>query len=283
MENRDYNLEHVRRLLAFPLRVSSVAVRPRNAITLRRTCIEYLFISFIFKYENKTVISDGRKLHARARTPYLEIARPGNYMDMLVPAVRDELFFRFDANSAAAEKLFNLQDCVFEMTPRFQELREAVYHALDAPHCPGMADRIDFLALEMAREAMLNRRDDEREKGGTGEADERIFKVANWIDLHYDEPLDLDGLIRRSGLERRTFYREWNKFYAESPKRTMMRLRFEKAREMLRSLRKPIGEIAGECGFPDAMYFCRAFKLRYGITPGDYHRAVRDGNAKTEI
>lgn len=269
MQNCDYDLCSVRRYLEFPLKVAQAAIRPRNAFVLNKTHITAFFISFIFGYENKTYISDGNRVHANPTTPYLEIARPGDMIDMIVPAVRDELFFRYDTNSRTAE-LFGLESCEFVMTPRFRAVQEEIYAAIDSLRRPGMADRIDLLALELAREAMLNRRDDERGKRGVDEPDERIFKVSSYLEIHYDQPLNLDELIRESGLERRTFYREWNKFYTESPKSRLLRLRFDKACEMLRSSRRRIYEIAEECGFSDAMYFSRMFRGRFEVSPGEY-------------
>jgi AraC-like DNA-binding protein len=38
----------------------------------------------------------------------------------------------------------------------------------------------------------------------------------------------------------------------------------------LRESRRPIGEIAAECGFYDQATFCRQFRAATGLTPGQY-------------
>ena len=50
----------------------------------------------------------------------------------------------------------------------------------------------------------------------------------------------------------------------------LMNYRLEKARELLKDGKFNINEISGKCGFYDSKYFCKAFKKRYGITPGEF-------------
>lgn len=48
--------------------------------------------------------------------------------------------------------------------------------------------------------------------------------------------------------------------------------RLNKARKQLTNSRKPIGEVAMECGFNDFDYFSRSFKKEYGVTPTTFQR-----------
>ncbi|KAB2911470.1 MAG: helix-turn-helix transcriptional regulator [Dechloromonas sp.] len=49
-------------------------------------------------------------------------------------------------------------------------------------------------------------------------------------------------------------------------------IRLERSIRFLRDLRYNVTEVAGLCGFTDVPYFIHCFRLRYGLTPGDYRR-----------
>lgn len=50
--------------------------------------------------------------------------------------------------------------------------------------------------------------------------------------------------------------------------------RLERAQELLLSSNARIGEIARQCGFGDAVYFARRFRLRHGMTPRQFRAAA---------
>ncbi len=273
MENRNYDLRFIRRLLEFPLKVDGVAVRPRNDYVLKNARLSSFFITFTFGYEHESFARVNGLIHKSQVPPCMGISRPGDTIDMFLPTVRHEIFFRYDSGWDA-EKLFGLRGCCFTRTPGFDSLLQELYVSLEQLRRPGMADRIDLLAIGMAREAMLNPRDSARKTEQGTSPDDRIFQVADYINLHYDEPLNLESLIRKTGMEPRSFYREWNKAFTESPKKLLMELRFRKACELLLNTRCTIAEISGECGFYSPMYFCRVFRSAYGTTPLEYRNAA---------
>lgn len=55
---------------------------------------------------------------------------------------------------------------------------------------------------------------------------------------------------------------------SESFSEFLLRVRLERARHLLQSPGLNVAEIAHHCGFPDASYFTRVFKKRYGVPPG---------------
>lgn len=53
----------------------------------------------------------------------------------------------------------------------------------------------------------------------------------------------------------------------------LTRFRLEKAKELLKSGDYKMYEVSDRCGFYDSKYFCKAFKKRFNMTPGEYrHR-----------
>jgi signal transduction histidine kinase/CheY-like chemotaxis protein len=60
----------------------------------------------------------------------------------------------------------------------------------------------------------------------------------------------------------------------------VMRMRLDKARQMLLKRDKSIAEIAYTCGFNDPAYFTRSFKEVFGYTPSQYIKNLERQNAK---
>ncbi len=52
----------------------------------------------------------------------------------------------------------------------------------------------------------------------------------------------------------------------------ILNLRLNRAKKLLVTTQKQIGEVAMECGFSDFAYFSRTFKKEFGITPSQYQR-----------
>jgi AraC-like DNA-binding protein len=92
---------------------------------------------------------------------------------------------------------------------------------------------------------------------------------------HFRSPLNLKELAARCGVSREHFIRAFGKRYGEPPGEMLRRLRLEQAHRMLRATEMPVREIAPACGFAEANTFCRAYRLRYGASPG----ASREGGS----
>lgn len=90
---------------------------------------------------------------------------------------------------------------------------------------------------------------------------------------HFRSPLNLKELAERCGVSREHFIRGFGKRYGEPPGEMLRRLRLEQAQRMLRATQMPVRDVAAACGFADANTFCRAYRLRYGATPGASRRA----------
>jgi DNA-binding response OmpR family regulator len=52
----------------------------------------------------------------------------------------------------------------------------------------------------------------------------------------------------------------------------VLKVRLNRAKKLLTTFQKPIGEIAMDCGFNDFAYFSRTFKKEFGITPSKFQR-----------
>ncbi len=89
---------------------------------------------------------------------------------------------------------------------------------------------------------------------------------------HFRSPVNLKEVAERCGVSREHFIRGFGKRYGEPPGEMLRRLRLEHADRMLRATQLPVQEVAVACGFADANSFCRAYRLRYGTSPGAARR-----------
>lgn len=269
MEEHDYFLSVIYRKLTFPMQISRLTISPRNDYHMKKMQTRGSFISFVWKTEQAAALTVNDHTVV-LNAPYMSINRPGDTITLSPNTIRDELFCQYYELPENCN-MFNLQSCFFIITPRMKYLRNELQTLVENLHHPGNADRIDMLIIQMAQEAMLNQLDDNFHPSDEL-PDERIFKISRRIEMYFDTDLDIEKEIGKVGLGRRSFYREWSKYFADTPKKYLLRLRFNKAKELLRSSSLPISVIAEKCGFSTVIYFIRTFREHFNITPGDYRK-----------
>ena len=60
-----------------------------------------------------------------------------------------------------------------------------------------------------------------------------------------------------------------------APSEYILSLRLQKVTDMLYTSEHSLEELARECGFYDANYLVKAFKRKYGVTPGKFRTKYR--------
>ena len=64
--------------------------------------------------------------------------------------------------------------------------------------------------------------------------------------------------------------REFRRFYGMSIGDYLREMRLDSAALQLSDRRADISQVALECGFSSHSHLCRAFKLRFGVTPSQF-------------
>ena len=113
-----------------------------------------------------------------------------------------------------------------------------------------------------------------REQVAATQAYDPIEYGRHYLRDNFRSPLSLKEVAVRCGVSREHFIRGFAKRHGEPPGALLRRLRLEHARRMLRATRLPVQEVALGCGFTDANTFCRAYRRRYGESPGETRRAA---------
>lgn len=105
--------------------------------------------------------------------------------------------------------------------------------------------------------------------------DADILKIQEWLEQHYAERINLDGLAEKFALSTRTFKRRFKAATQDTPLQYLQRLRIDAAKKHLESSRKPIDTIASLVGYMDQSAFAKLFKRETGLTPGEYRARFR--------
>ncbi len=100
-----------------------------------------------------------------------------------------------------------------------------------------------------------------------------VRRACEYIDDRATEDITLEDMAAVSGLSRFHFLRLFGSVKGITPYSYLVQRRLQIAREAIR-LGAPIADAALEAHFADQSHFSRKFKSAYGITPGQYRRAV---------
>ena len=88
-----------------------------------------------------------------------------------------------------------------------------------------------------------------------------------------EQPWTLESMAARAFLSRATFARHFARVYHLTPQAWLSQLRMALAARLLRLERQTNLEVIAErCGFQSLASFSKRFKMRYGVTPGEWRR-----------
>ncbi len=85
---------------------------------------------------------------------------------------------------------------------------------------------------------------------------------------NFRSPLNLKEIAHRCQVSREHFIREFSARYHEPPGAMLRRLRIECAQSMLEATRLSVGDVALASGFASRNSFYRAYRTRFGRSPG---------------
>jgi len=146
----------------------------------------------------------------------------------------------------------------------------------DNPALPYWLVAINYLAKFMACYFGGGQRRTKR-GGAIGMKDgwETLIPLLVHIQTNLEGDLSLTALSRRAGLSLFHFQRVFKAAIGETPKAYVWRLRLERGAFRLLSHESSLLEIALECAFQNHETFSRAFRRRFGKSPGNYREWVR--------
>jgi|GEM_PF-5005068 len=91
--------------------------------------------------------------------------------------------------------------------------------------------------------------------------------IKSYIDRHFDEVIQVNDLVKSSGLNLTTFYKEFKDGTGYPPLQYITNKRIAKAKQLLLSTPMQLNDVASEVGYHDVYYFSRVFKRAVGVSP----------------
>ena len=124
---------------------------------------------------------------------------------------------------------------------------------------------------------------DDSEPAGTARAADEVLsdadqqflqKVKTVVERQIEEGhVSVDAMAQEFCMSITTFRRRFTAVAGDKPQAYIMRLRMEKARQLLTEHPElTVAEVGQRCGFDDKSNFTRAFKHTFGMTPTDFLR-----------
>lgn len=105
-------------------------------------------------------------------------------------------------------------------------------------------------------------------RGGLSPA--RLRRVKEFVHAKMEDELRLRDLAQSVGLSTAHFSEMFRKSMGETPHQFVLRVRVERAKEMLRSAEMRVLDVAVACGFKTQQHFARAFRQLCGTSPTEY-------------
>ena len=104
---------------------------------------------------------------------------------------------------------------------------------------------------------------------------DRFSQLVQWMSGHLEQRLSRDDLARRLHLHPNYLDRAFRASYGQTPLQLLRDLRLQRALQLLESSEETLDGIATRCGFEDATYFSRAFRAKFGVSPGRHRQSVK--------
>ena len=101
-----------------------------------------------------------------------------------------------------------------------------------------------------------------------------IAKAVRYIWDHFEEPINVETVIEKTGMSRSAVYNEFDEAIGSSIAKEITRCRITKAKKLLAETDLNINEITPACGFSGVVSFCRAFHRETGMTASAYRKSL---------
>tara|TARA_R110002094_G_C4897262_1_gene210089 strand:- start:321 stop:1277 length:957 start_codon:yes stop_codon:yes gene_type:complete len=97
----------------------------------------------------------------------------------------------------------------------------------------------------------------------------RLLRVLAKMEAHLDSPLSPGELAAQAHLSVRQLERLFRSLLDNSPSGYYMKLRLERARQLLKESHLSIAEIGIACGFSSSPHFTRSYRKQFGCSPSE--------------
>jgi len=105
--------------------------------------------------------------------------------------------------------------------------------------------------------------------------DEVIIEVQLWLMQNWNQIISLSQMAQYAKMSVRNFSRRFKQATSLTAQQYLVKIKLEKAQELLKQSNLSTSQIADKTGFDDPAYFSRVFKKHFDCSPGEYRKLVR--------
>lgn len=199
-------------------------------------------------------------------------AAPGMQMEARVTSETEleyySVFYSLDKrcaedNNHECNSHFKLEP---EAVPKVLELLGMLHQNAHTPEGIGKL-RVKELFLSIMYQVLAGHKNRERNNSPNIEV---IEEAIAYIKRNYMNPLTLEELALTHTMNPKSFSYYFYKYTGFRPIDFVIQYRMERACELLKIGKYPIRDIAVSVGYPNPLYFSRAFKKKFGASPSVY-------------
>jgi AraC family transcriptional regulator len=99
-----------------------------------------------------------------------------------------------------------------------------------------------------------------------------LRRVTGYMHEHLHEDVRLDDLAAQANLSKYHLLRLFTQATGFTPHRYLVRLRTNRAADLLRDTAQPVLHISTACGYRSPGQFTAAFRRRFGMSPREFRR-----------
>lgn len=130
------------------------------------------------------------------------------------------------------------------------------------------SERLKFSNADLLE--LLYNISDLKNEASQNKYNEIILPVLAYINENYNKKITVSELADKIGYSKSRFSHIFSDITGTTPVKYQNEIRLKTACEYLSSTNLTIKNIAISCGFNDPLYFCRIFKKKYNMTPGEF-------------
>ena len=193
----------------------------------------------------------------------------------------EQLLASLQAGRYSQADLQHLSDCMqYHFHKEMLELKESIqliWKEEYAPQLAGLVEEADSLDSWHERLYTLLRSFEPRMRQIRESCSHHslMFRVRDYMEMYYADPdLSLNKISEHFGMNSRYLSKLFKEQFGEKFIDFMIKLRLEKARQLLLETDLPAQLIAEQVGYTHVISFHRAFKNMFGCPPGDYRKRM---------
>ncbi len=165
------------------------------------------------------------------------------------------------------------------------KIEERVIHGIDISHhfedifkLEGLSRKCDDLYLPISRilfSMMIDIASYKREKLNAGELS-LAAQIKNYLEYGFNEDITMEDLEKRFYRSKSQITKSFKEAYNTTPYAYLIDVRIELAKNLLKSTKTPINEIAEYLRFSSEYHFSGSFKKRVGVSPRNFRKGIKE-------